>query len=126
MTIDRTYTATVALWRQDSNVSDLYNIVDGSVTVLQSQRVQTLANIYCTQEYLDRDNHVEIRRGDIVGVLIPTNLAIRMIGLNGDYNIRRNSVQQLTPSDQLSGLMEQQLRIHLYADTGKKLLHYKI
>lgn len=119
-----TYSASVALWRQDSNVSDVYNIVNGSVRVLQLQGMQLLANIYCIREYLDPEDHVKIRQGDIVGVFIPTplTLAIRMIGTSGDYNIRRDTAGQLAPSVQLSSLIVQALRIHLYADisTGKK------
>lgn len=117
----RTYTANVALWRYD-NSSHLYNLVDGSVTLIQLQPVNTLATIYCTQLGLSPVNYTKIRRGDLMGVLLPLQDPIPLIGNDSDSNImisRQLRLTNLTSSE----LRPERAAMHLYAYVGMCYLH---
>ena len=114
----RMYTAIVAVWHLDntSNQYSQYSVVNGSVTLIQLHPVNTLARIYCTQVLLDPVNYTEIRQGDIVGVILPSQNPIPMIGTTSDYTILRNPFI-LSPSNISSGnLSSVNFAIHLYTD----------
>ena len=116
----RTYTASVALWHYD-NSSNQYYVVDGSVTLIELQPVDTLARIFCTQVLLAPANYTEIRREDIVGVLLPSSNPIPLIGRDEDNTLLRNNIGRSSPSNVSSDqLLEQSLAIHLYADIMRK------
>ncbi len=78
---DTTYRASVAVWRFD-NTTDQYILLNGSITLIELQPVDTLARIYCTQEILV--NSIEISRGDVTGVVLPTENPIPMIGMESE------------------------------------------
>lgn len=120
---EETYTAFIALWRHDATL-DQYTIVDGSVSDIQIQGVEMPHDIYCTQHLLDSDNHVEIRTGDVVGVLLPEDLPIPMIGSGNTYWIKRDDTNRMSPANITDTTFNfAWLAIHLYADiteTGKE------
>ena len=104
-----TYTASVAVWRLD-NTTDQYILLNGSITLIELQPVDTLARIYCTQEILV--NSIEVRRGDVIGVVLPTENPIPMIGMESE-NI-------LHYSDTLDDFFESlSSALHLYAEISK-------
>ena len=114
-----TYTASVALWRNSSNQ---YYVVDGSVTLIELQPVNNSARIFCTQVLLAPANYTEIRRGDVVGVLLPSSNPIPLIGRDEDNTILRDYIGRSSPSNVSSNQL-QSLAIHLYADiiSSKKI-----
>ena len=107
------YTAIVAVWRLDntSNQYSQYSMVNGSVTLIQLHPVNTLARIYCTQVLLDPVNYTEIRQGDIVGVTLPSQNPIPMIGTTSGYTILLFYL--LISSGNFSSV---NFAIHLYTD----------
>ncbi len=116
---DTTYTASVAVWRLD-NTTDQYILLNGSITLIELQPVDTLARIYCTQEILV--NSIEIRQGDVIGVVLPTENPIPMIGMQSENEsmiLRRlgsDDVAQLRLDGPLAVVSR---ALHLYTDIGK-------
>ena len=117
----RTYTASVALWHP-GNSSDQYDLVTGSITEIRLNPVATLATIYCTQMQLDSANHIEIRQGDVVGVLLPPQNPIPLIGQIQSESVQSESVhfisrypnQQKLSNLMLSDLQQEMIALHLY------------
>ena len=115
-TLQMTYTASVALWRP-GNSSDQYDLVTGSITEIILNPVATLATIYCTQMQLDSANHIEIRQGDVVGVLLPPQNPIPLIGQiqsESVHFISRYPNQQELSNLMLSDLQQEMIALHLY------------
>ena len=108
-----TYTASVALWRP-GNSSDQYDLVTGSITRMRLNPVATLATIYCTEMQLDSTHHTEIRQGDVVGVILPPQNPIPLIGRENVHNISRNPNQQVLSNLMLSDLRQEKIALHLY------------
>ncbi len=104
-----TYTAIVAVWRL-GNTTDQYILLNGSITLIELQPVDTLARIYCTQEILV--NSIEVRRGDVIGVVLPTENPIPMIGMESE-----NILHYSETLDDLLRLLNSAL--HLYAEISK-------
>ena len=114
-----TYTASVAVWRYD-DTTDQFILLNGSITLIELQPVDTLARIYCTQELIEPVNYITIRQGDAIGVVLPTENYIPMIGNESDSTlltiVRPGDVEV---SSILNGLLTQSLALHLYAEIGK-------
>ena len=113
-----TYTATVAIWRFN-NVTGRYNVVSTSVLSLTHRTRQLLADIYCRQESLAPENYPAIREGDIIGVSLPPDNPIRMIGASNldSYVISRYDGSTSTLSSASPGdLSPVSMSLHLYAD----------
>ena len=111
-----TYTASVALWRP-GNSSDQYDLVTGSITQIILNPVATLATIYCTEMQLDSTNHTEIRQGDVIGVLLPPQNPIPLIGQiqsESVHFISRYPNQQELSNLMLSDLQQEKIALHLY------------
>ena len=108
-----TYTASVALWRP-GNSSDQYDLVTGSITRIRLNPVATLATIYCAQMQLDSTNHLEIRQGDVAGVILPPQNPIPLIGRENFHNISRNPNRQVLSNLMLSDLRQEKIALHLY------------
>ncbi len=106
---DTTYTASVAVWRLDST-TDQYILLNGSITLIELQPVDTLARIYCTQEILV--NSTEIRRGDVIGAMLPAENPIPMIGMESE-----NMLHYSDTSDNFLEPLNSAL--HLYAEISK-------
>jgi hypothetical protein len=114
------HSATVAVWRYDE-VLEQYQQLGGSISILELQAGgELLANIYCTQPLLDAGNCVQIRRGDVVGLVLPSTTPIPMVGKSSEYFIMASSNDQ-PPLVNLSAsnLVSQTLALHLYADIMK-------
>lgn len=113
-----TYTATVAVWRFNDTTSE-YNVVEGSITELMLQVDEPpLVNIYCKPKMLAPE-FIAIRQGDIIGVLLPSNNAIPMVGISnlGGYQIWTSA---MTLSNiPLGNLSSESRSLHLYADIGE-------
>ena len=104
---DTTYTASVHL----DNTTDQYILLNGSITLIELQPVNTLkCNIYCTQEILV--NSIEVSRGDVIGVVLPTENPIPMIGMESE-----NILHYSETLDDLFRLLNSAL--HLYAEISK-------
>ncbi len=99
----------MAVWRLVST-TDQYILLNGSITLIELQPVDTLAHIYCTQEILV--NSIEVRRGDVIGVMLPTENPIPMIGMESE-----NILHYSETLDDLFRLLNSAL--HLYAEISK-------
>ena len=123
---DVTYTAFVALWRR-GDALEQYNIVEGSVSEIEIQGEEMLHDIYCRKHFLHSENHVEIRTGDVAGVLLPDDNPIPMVGSSSiTYQIERSrdDTNQMSPGN-ITDTSDVQLTLHLYADiseTGRSIL----
>ncbi len=112
-----TYTASVAVLRFD-NTTDQFILLNGSITLIELRPVDTLARIYCTQEILEPVNSIEIRRGDVIGVVLPTENSIPMIGMQSDNTLLVRFGDEEVSSD-LNGLSAISRALHLYAEICK-------
>ncbi len=112
-----TYTASVAVWRLDST-TDQYILLSGSITLIELQPVDTLARIYCTQEILEPVNSIEISRGDVIGVVLPTENPIPMIGLRS-RNTLLIRFGNMEVSSTLNASLKLSRSLHLYAEISK-------
>ncbi len=114
-----TYRASVAVWHLD-NTTDQYILLNGSITLIELQPVDTLSPIYCTQKILEPDNSIEIRRGDVIGVELPEENPIPMIGMESENTLLRRLGSSDVAQLRLDGLLVVVSgALHLYADIGK-------
>ena len=114
-----TYTASVAVWRYD-DTTDQFILLNGSITLIELQPVDTLARIYCTQELLEPVNYIAIRQGDVIGMVLPIENYIPMIGMESDNMLlMREGSEDLSPSSVLNS--SSFLALHLYVEIGRML-----
>lgn len=124
------YTATVAVWRNETSQSQLI-VVGNSVKVVTLQPAYTIAKIFCKKAVLEPMEYFNIRTGDMVGVVLPSINPIPLMGRFSDFAVMRSDIPLNSPYNlSLSNLMAEQLAMHLYINIGKsyksaKFFHLK-
>ncbi len=113
-----TYSATFAVWRNDSMSSSVTMVTDSSLTVtLQPQ--YTIASIYCLVVKLKPEDHFIVREGDYVGVALPMTNAIPMVGTASDNTLLLTSFSTNLSTLSSDSLIPAASSLHLYANIGK-------
>ena len=108
----------VAVWSLDV-ATNTYVINPSSVKLITIQAISTLASIHCNQELLP--DHVSVMKGAVVGVIIPSEGAIPIVGFDsdsGNYLMKTDSVSNgnIAASELSIGM---HLSLHLHSSSSK-------
>ena len=114
------YTATFAVWRNDSTSSNLVMVAGSNKTVVLRPR-STIAAIYCEIINLDNtDDYFSIMEGDYVGAVLPPSNSIPILGVDSDFSLLEVTISTMEIfSLQYNSLMSNELALHLYASIGR-------
>ena len=118
------YTATFAVWRNDSTSSNLVMVTGSSKIVVLRPR-STIATIYCEVINLDdTDEDFTIMEGDYVGVFLPRSNSIPMLGEDSDFSLLQVNITTIMEinSLQYTNLMSREWALHLFANMGRFLV----
>ena len=69
---------TVAVWSLDT-ATNTYIVSPSSIRTITLQPVQTLAKIFCVEECLSETDYITVSKGDVIGVVLPSNLSIPIV-----------------------------------------------
>ena len=115
------YTATFAVWRNDSTSSNLVMVAGSRKTVVLRPR-STIAAIYCEVINLkNTDEDFSIIEGDYVGAVLPPSNFIPILGGDSEFSLLEMTTTSTTieiNSLQYNSLMSQEWALHLHASIG--------
>ncbi len=83
--------------------------------------MDTLTPIHCSQEFLESGNYVEVRRGDVIGAVLPAQNYLPVVGNSSDGSLLLRTRDDDDPPSRLN-LEEQSLALHLFVEIGEQ--HY--
>ncbi len=117
LSFSNNYSATFAVWRNDSMSSSVTMVTDSFLTVtLQCQN--TIASIYCLVVELEPEDHFILKEGDYVGVALPMTNSIPLLGVSSDYTLWSSPDSSIDMSLLLDSLAQTTGALHLYAVIG--------
>lgn len=113
------YTAHFAVWEYDISYLNL-TIVKNTLTFVVLEPISTITNIHCKQVTLEPKEIFFIKKGELLGVVLPPKNPIPLIGHSSNHTIISFSNNHLTPSSiPLTNLSTEKLAMHLYVNIGK-------
>ena len=114
------YTATFAVWRNDSTSSNLVMVAGSHKTVVLRPR-STIAAIYCEIINLDdTDEYFSIIEGDYVGAVLPPSGSLTILGEVSELSLLQMNVttNMEINSLQYNSFRQRDWALHLYASIG--------
>ncbi len=117
-----TYSAVFGVGRYTNTSSQTIIILEDTDVTVTLQSEYTVAALHCKTVELEPKDYFSIEVGDFVGVYLPANNSIPLVGTSNEYtslinllNIQNPQMSELS----LSAFNEVPYALHLYADIGK-------
>ena len=113
------YTATFAVWRNDSISSNLVMVAGSRKTVVLKPR-STIAAIYCEVINLNNtDEYFSIMEGDYIGAVLPPSNSIPILGVVSELSLLEMTISTIEINTlQYNSLMSREWALHLHASIG--------
>ena len=122
------YTATFAVWRNDSTSSNLVMVAGSRETVVMRLRL-TIAAIYCEVINLNNtDEYFSIMEGDYVGAVLPPSNSIPILGVESEFSLLEMTISTMEINSlQYNNLVSREWALNLHASIGivSKLLWHR-
>ena len=115
------YTATFAVWRNDSTSSNLVMVAGSNKTVVLRPR-STIAALHCEVINLNNtDEDFSIMEGDYVGAVLPPSNSIPILGEDSELSLLGITITTTMEIDflQYSSFRHNEWALHLYASIGR-------
>ena len=110
------YTATFAVWRNDSTSSNLVMVAGSNKTVVLRPR-STIAAIYCEVINLNNtDEYFSIMERDYIGAVLPPSNSIPILGVDSEFSLLEMTIPTIEINTlQYNSLMSREWALHLHA-----------